>query len=159
MSICLLDCAGWTLDMAQSQFHTAPALFVCTPAPCECFLSGCNGRLPSKFLCPRLPKKQHQKKQEKKRERKPTLHSSSLINLRKSFMWVAQQPAIYNPHHSGLALKKWQKCWLQADLTGLPVFLQGDKSTEDCHNSPWPISKRFSCLGIPVLMMYNLEDD
>lgn len=140
------------VDMAHSQFHTAPALFVCTSAPCKCFLPGRDERLPPKVSLPYIAKKQDKKK------RKENSWLQLSYKFKKILHVGAQQSAIYNPHHSGLALKSdrnagcrqiWQDC----------QFLQKDKSTEDCHNSPCPISKRLSYLGTPVLMMYNMEDD
>lgn len=140
------------VDMVHSQFHMAPALFVCTSAPCKCFLTGCDGRLPSKFLCPRLQKT----RPKKKREANSWLQLSD--KCKKILHLGAQQPAIYNPHHSGLALKSDRNAGCRQIWQGCQ-FLQKHKSTEDCHNSPCPISKRLSCWGTPVLMMYNMEDD
>lgn len=155
MSICLLDCAGWTWLIHSSTRHQLCLCALLLLA--NVFSREVMEGFPQSFSALDY-KKTRPKKKKKKEKRKPTLHSSSLVNLRKSFMWVAQQPAIYNPHHSGLALKSDRNAGCRQIWQGCQ-FLQGDKSTEDCHNSPWPISKRFSCLGIPVLMMYNLEDD
>lgn len=149
-NVCLFDYAGWTWLIHTSTRHQLclRALLLLANTFSQDVMEGFHQ---SFFAL------DYKKTSQKKKKKKKT--NSSLSHKFKKILHVsAQQPAIYNPHHSGLALKSdrnvgcrqiWQGC----------QFLKKDKSTEDCHNSPCPISKRLSCLGTPVLMMYNMEDD
>lgn len=152
MSVRLLDYAGWTWLIHSSTRHQLCLCALLLLA--NVFSRDVMEGFPQSFFALDYKKTRPKKKRKKK--------TNSWLKLSHKFKKIlhvgAQQPAIYNPHHSGLALKSDRNAGCRQIWQGCQ-FLQKDKSTENCHNSPCPISKRLSCLGTPVLMMYNVEDD